>query len=228
MQKKHLYKVDVIKRAIESYGFTTSIEALAINLFSRQAVKALSVCDVIFGCTDTADSRALLNSLSQFYCVPYIDVGVQLDADGQGGIKNICAAINYISPAGQTLQKRGTITDKEIMGATLYRTSPSMYEQQECEHYIVGAKVDSPAVLCVNMAASSFAFLDFMSRIHEIRSEDNSKFERTYIDYTNMRLLHDQEEPVSFQALRNIGRGDVEPLLNSTELSISENEAING
>ncbi len=225
--KKKLYKVDVIKHAIKGYGFTTSIEALAINLFSRHAVKALSVCDVIFGCTDTADSRALLNNLSEFYCVPYIDVGVQLDADGQGGIRSICAAINYISPAGQTLRNRGTITDKEIMGATLYRTSPNMYEQQEREHYIVGAKVDSPAVLCVNMAASSFAFLDFMSRIHEIRSEDNSRFERTYIDYTNMRLLFDQEEP-SFQAFRNIGRGDVEPLLNNTELSTSENEVING
>lgn len=212
-------KVEVLKEAISTYGFSTKVEALTENLFSIQAVKALSRCDVIFGCTDTADSRALLNSISQFYCIPYIDVGVQLAADGNGNIKSICAATNYVAPDGITLVKRETITVDEIYAAALKRKSPKQYQQELEDKYIKGINVESPAVLCVNMAASSFAFLDFLSRIHKIRSDQSKEYNRTYIDYTNMRIIPESFENTSYLSLKNLGLGDVKPLLYNVDLS---------
>lgn len=51
---------------------------------SPEAVHEVACCDVIFGCTDGAEARHLLNHIATFYSIPYFDVGVRLDADGQG------------------------------------------------------------------------------------------------------------------------------------------------
>lgn len=216
--KNSTKKVDALKTAIKTYGFDTEIEAISLNLFSKEAVSALSRCDFIFGCTDTADSRALLNDICIFYCIPYIDVGVHLNADGKGNVSKVCFTVNYVQPNGTTLIQRKSITEDEVYSTTLKRINPEQYCRQIEEHYIKGVAVESPGVMCVNMAASSFAFLEFISRIHDIRSDGNDPFDSLHIDYTNMRIIY-EDFPIGDRKNKNLGKGTVSPLLNKAVLS---------
>jgi hypothetical protein len=69
---------------------------------SRAAIHALSVCDVIFGCVDTHTGRFAMNLVSTYHIVPYFDVGVMIDAAGDGDMKgrirDILGTVHYVVP----------------------------------------------------------------------------------------------------------------------------------
>lgn len=56
---------------------------------------------------DGAEGRHILSRLCTFYCLPYFGVGVKLEADGMGGMTQICGGINYLQPDGSSLLSRG-------------------------------------------------------------------------------------------------------------------------
>jgi len=64
----------------------------AAGLMNTEVLRALSTCDVLFGCMDSVDGRHVLNKLASAYVIPLIDLGVTLDADGAGGIDSIWSA----------------------------------------------------------------------------------------------------------------------------------------
>ncbi|MFX8972762.1 ThiF family adenylyltransferase, partial [Acinetobacter baumannii] len=76
-------KVQVLSKLIHSLGFGQSVEGHVANLDDADAVRAISCCDVIFGCVDSAEGRNLMNRIAAFYTLPYFDVGVGLVADGE-------------------------------------------------------------------------------------------------------------------------------------------------
>jgi hypothetical protein len=96
-------KVHVMARAIARMGFGTNVEVFAGNLISRRGVEKIASCDVVFGCMDSVEGRHILNRLCAHYLIPYFDLGVKLQADGTGGIDEVCGAIHYVKPDGSTL-----------------------------------------------------------------------------------------------------------------------------
>src|SRR5437879_8706512 len=100
-------KVFALASAIARMGLGQEVLPLPLNLVSPRAVREVAACDVVFGCTDGAEARHVLNRLATFYSLPYFDVGVRLDADGSGGISNISGAVHYLQPGGSSLLSRG-------------------------------------------------------------------------------------------------------------------------
>ena len=70
-----------------------------MNFVTRKAVTEVAGCDILFGCTDGAEARHVLNRLATFYSIPYFDVGIRLDADGP--------AESLIFPVPYTISSRG-------------------------------------------------------------------------------------------------------------------------
>lgn len=128
-------KVSVAKVAVERMGLGTQVLALNENLFTELAVKAVAECDIIFGCVDTVDARHLLNKLSTFYLLPYIDLGVRIDADGRGGVDQVCGSVHYLQPGGSSLFSRGVYNMEQVRAAGLYRTDPMAYRSLEGRIY---------------------------------------------------------------------------------------------
>ena len=124
-------KVDVLASAIQKIGFGSSVRTLSCYL--GDAVECVAECDVAFGCVDTAEGRHMLNRLAVFYCLPYFDVGVRLDADGSGGIDQICGTVHYLQPGGSSLLSRGAITMDQIRAENIRRSSPDEYERLKSE-----------------------------------------------------------------------------------------------
>ena len=96
-------KATVQQRSIESMGLGTKVTCFDKDLMNTEVLRALSTCDVLFGCMDSVDGRHVLNKLASAYVIPLIDLGVRLHADGAGGIDSVWTVVNTILPGGSSL-----------------------------------------------------------------------------------------------------------------------------
>jgi hypothetical protein len=212
-------KVEVLAEAIERMGLGTHVEPYVADLFTPDVVRAVSSADIIFGCIDTVDARHLLNRIASFYVLPYFDLGVKLEADGEGGIEQVCGSVHYVRPGGGSLLSRGTYTLEDAQAAALRRTDPVEYAKQVREKYIRGANEDRPAVISVNMLIASLAVNDFLARIHSYRHEPNASYAIQRVSLSHDIFIHGPDETTCRVAGCHLGRGDMIPLLNLPDLS---------
>jgi hypothetical protein len=209
------YKTDVLAEAVEGIGLGTKVLSLPMDLENQLAIRAISECDVVFGCMDGVTGRHLLNRIAVFYLIPYFDVGVRLDADGRGGIDNICGRINYLIPGGSSLLSRGCITTDALEAESLMKSNPEEYANRLKEGYIKGVEVERPAVITPNTFYSALVVNEFLARIHPYRHDENSKFRNYCFSLAQNQfyeLLFDDNPCPSLA--KYAGRGDMTPLLN--------------
>lgn len=215
-------KVEVMARAIAAMGFGTELEIIADDLATPRAVKAVAECDAVFGCMDGVEGRHLLNRLAAFYVLPYFDVGVKLEADGHGGVKEACGAIHYIRPDGSTLQDRKVYNAEQLKAAGLRRTDPKAYREQVRAGYIRGIVEDRPAVISINMQMASTAINEFLARLHPYRYDENADSAVVRTSFITNANFREAEPALSGTFSAHIGRGDIRPLLSMPDLSEPE------
>jgi hypothetical protein len=213
------FKVDVAADAVRRMGLGTVVIPLAENIVNPRVVRCVAASDLAVGCMDGAEGRNLLNRLATFYCIPYFDVGVRLDADGYGGISQICGSVNYLQPGGSSLLSRRVITSEEIAAEGLRRTDPEAYKEQVKAGYIRGVREDRPAVASVNMHFASLAVNELLARLHRYRDDENQDFAWFGSSLTQSRLFQAGDGDPCRSLSRHVGRGDVAPLLDMPSLS---------
>jgi hypothetical protein len=215
-------KVEVMARAIAAMGFATELEIIQADLATPRAVKAVAECDVVFGCMDGVEGRHLLNRLAAFYALPYFDVGVGLESDGLGGIREACGAVHYIRPDGSTLQDRNVYTPAQLRAAGLRRTDPKAYRDQLRAGYIHGVQEERPAVISINLQMAAAAVNEFLARLHPYRLDDNADSAIVRTSFVQAMEYREGEQTASGMFAPHIGKGDVRPLLLMPELSEPE------
>ncbi len=220
-----LPKVALVRRSVEALGFGTRIEAFADTLFAPEIVHSLANCDILFGCMDSIDGRHLLNKLAAFYLIPYLDLGVKIEADGLGGVNQVCGTVHYLLPEGSSLLSRGVYTMEQVRAAGLRRTNPAAYRDLLAEGYIKGVAEDRPAVIQLNMLVASLAVNELMARLHPYRIEDNGDYAAHRISLSHGIFAHEGDGEPCAALARHAGRGDVHPLLDWPELSAGEEKA---
>jgi hypothetical protein len=218
--KRH--KVVSMAKAIAAMGFGTEVEIFACDLATPEAVKAVGECDVVFGCMDGVEGRHLLSNIGAHYMVPYFDLGVRLEADGEGGIQEACGAVHYIRPDGSGLLDRGVYTMEQVKAAGLRRTDPKAYRDQVKRGYIRGVAEDRPAVISINTNIASLAVNEFLARLHPYRYDDNAESAIVRVSFIQNQTYREKEPRASGMFARRLGRGDVTPLLGMPELSEME------
>lgn len=177
------------------------------------AIDLLAGCDVVFGCMDSVEGRDTLNRLATFYTLPYLDLGVRLDADGAGGVKSVSGSVHYLLPGASSLKSRGVYTDEQVYAEYLQRTDPAFYADQVKRGYIRGVKVDSPAVISINTAVASFAVNELLARLHPFRTVPNAEFAIHKLLISHGRTTRRPEGTVDVELAQWVGRGDCRPLL---------------
>jgi hypothetical protein len=212
-------KAFALASAVARMGLGQELLPLAANLVSQQAVREVAACDVIFGCTDGAEARHLLNRIASFYAIPYFDVGVRLDADGLGGIANIAGAVHYVQPGGSSLLSREVYTMADVEAEELRRTNPAMYRARRDEGYIRGVREDRPAVISVNMFFAALMVQEFLARLHPFRNQPNASYATVRGNLLEPFLATEPDGSPCNVFGRHVGRGDVEPLLDRPDLS---------
>ena len=216
-------KVSVLAEAIEEIGLKTKIIQIDKNLFdANEALFELISCDIICGCVDSVDGRHLASQLSNFYVIPYFDLGVRLIADGKGGINTIVGSVHYLQPGMSSLLSRGLYTFQRLGAESLRRTDPEAYKEQVKQKYIEGVDVDRPAVISINMLISSIAIMELLNRLHVFKDDEAQSYARIMIDYCGSCIDNSSETSfiVDENAVKWAGRGDCKPFLRMPELDL--------
>jgi hypothetical protein len=212
-------KVDALAESVARMGLGTEVVRIAKPLATRDAVLALASCDVVIGCMDSHDGRRTLNRLSEFYVLPYFDCGVGLDADGKGGIDKIVAASHYVQPGGSGMLARRLVNQKKADAEAWARNDPVAYAELRRQKYIDGVEEDRPAVISVNALAASLVVNEMLARLHPYRADPNERFASVRLALSDM-VLDVESETREGAMKRTLGRGDVQPLLDMSDLSV--------
>lgn len=224
--KCRAFKVDVMARAIGEMGFGTKVETFATDLYDPDAVRAVTACDIVFGCMDSIDGRHLLNRISSFYILPYFDIGVRLIADGAGGVEQVCGSVHYLKPGGSSLLSRGLYTLDQAHAAALFSTDPVAYAEQVGDGYIEGVHEEKPAVMSVNMVYAALAVNELLARLHPYRLDPNAEYDRHTISLSHGIYEHAAHDVPCALLSNHLGRGDVIPLLDMPALSDKRKESV--
>jgi hypothetical protein len=212
-------KVYAIASAIARMGLGQEVTPLHANLITPDAVKRVAECDIVFGCMDGAEGRHMLNRLATFYTMPYIDVGVRLDADGHGGVDQVAGAVHYLQPGGSSLLSRGVYSMDRVNAEEIRRTNPGLYRRRIKEGYLRGVEEDRPAVISVNMFFAALAVNEFLARLHPYRNRPNGAYAELAGSLSEMQFYPEAEAAPCQILERHVGRGDIVPLLERPVLS---------
>lgn len=212
-------KVEVMKRSIDEAGFQTKVTIFNSHITLQEVIKELAECDVLIGCVDGAEGRHVLNLVSSFYLIPMFDLGVRLDADGEGGIDNIFGSIHYVQPGGSSLLSRKQYSIEKLVGEGMKRTDPEEYESRKRDGYLAAANESNPAVISINMQVASTAINDFLNRVHPFRNIDNESVSFIRIIFGELYMEAQLDDTACPFFNRFVGLGDIEPLVNLSELS---------
>lgn len=209
-------KVDLMKREIEKVGFNTTVTVFHSHISTYSIVKELSQCDVLVGGVDGAEGRHILNMISSCYIIPFIDMGVKLDADGKGGINGIFGSVHFIQPGGSSLLSRQQYNLETLRSEGIKRSNKEEFERNQ---YLANVNESSPAVISINMQVAATAINELLSRIHPYRNINNTDVDVVRIMFTDcMTYPESSNDPCPYFS-KFTGIGDVEPLLNNPELS---------
>ncbi len=217
--EKKTLKVEVMRRSIEETGFGTKITSFPKHVSEYEIVKEFGECDILFSCVDGAEGRHILNLISSFYLIPLFDLGVRLEADGNGGINGIFGSVHYIQPGGSSLLSRGQYNLEQLEAESLKRVNQCVYQELAKNKYLINVNESRPAVISINMQVAATAINDFLGHIHPYRNINNEEIDVTRIIFHEWTLFHEKsDEPCPFFN-KFLGKGDVEPLLNNPGMS---------
>ena len=214
-----LTKVEVAQRHVLAMGLGTTPIPIPLDLAHATTIEALAKCDVVVGCVDSHDGRQLLNRLATFYVIPYLDVGVRLDADGGGGVEHISGAVHYVQPGGSSLLSRGVINSKMASAQAMHRADPDGYAERRDQGYLRGVDETRPAVVSINGMFACMGVNELLARLHGFRGDDHMFSQQRFILSDPLYNPVAESEPCP-SLVRHVGRGDVTPLLDLPALSV--------
>lgn len=206
-------KAVMMRAHVERIGLGTEVITFQGRVDTIEAIQLISTADVLIGCVDSLEGRDTLNRVATYYTLPYLDVGVRLDADGQGGVASVSAGVHYLQPGGSSLKSRRVYSDEGLRAEYLKRTDPPFYEDQVRRGYIRGVRVDSPAVISVNTLAAATAVNELLARLHPFRTSSNAEFAIQKLLLTHGRVVHRAEGESDAELAPHVGRGDCAPLI---------------
>lgn len=198
----------------------TKVTVIKTHIGTPEAIKAIGEADIVFGCVDSIDGRYLLNRITTLYMQPYFDIGIKLEADGRGGVTQVCGNVHYLQPGKSSLQTRGVFSSDDIRAAMLKRFDPALYQDLVESKYIKGAQENRPAVISLNMNIASLGIMDFLARIHSYR-HDPENCGRIVMSHSSGMLKYFSEEEcgeVDLILKKLLGKGDIEPILGLSGL----------
>ncbi len=174
--KRGTPKVIVAARNIRRAAPEAEAEILDQSLFDRESIDALKGCDLLVVCTDTHASRLVSNRLSAQYLIPIVHVGVNIDVDSEGNIKDISGEC-VIPPVGEWCLQCASIFDTQMASWEL-----SSEEERSLlikRGYI--RDMPSPAVYHINATMASLAVAEIHNVVYPYRKI------RRYVAYDQLK-----------------------------------------
>lgn len=201
------FKVHAVANRLAAESLVSTIKAFPLDLWEKDAFEALKSVDVLFGCVDSIDGRALMSRLCDYYCIPYIDLGVRLVAGAETTVQNVTGAVHYLQPGMSSLLDRGVFKQDQVDAALLKRSSPRRFSEQVKEGYMRELQGQRPAVITVNMTAAALALNELLARLHPYRYRCNSEFAEQRFEFADFDFFCTPEKSEN-RNMRLVAMGD--------------------
>jgi molybdopterin-synthase adenylyltransferase len=143
-------KVELAKLSINWVQPNAQVNAIQGNVVWASCGRALLDCDLIFGCTDSHGSRAVLEQIAYQYLIATIDMGSVIRVE-DGNITHIVGRVQMLAP-GLACLTCGRLLDPE----QVRRDMMTEFERRQ-DPYIVGTTEPAPAVISINGTVTSLA-----------------------------------------------------------------------
>lgn len=144
-------KTEVARRSISAIAPDARVEMYERDVRDCGAARAIAACDVVFSCTDSHASRALLTRLPYQYGNALIDMGTLVRAEGTAYVD-----VRTVTPATPCLDCQRVLDTERI---TIETQTPDQRELARRFGYAPGTGAAVPAILPVNTIAVSLAML---------------------------------------------------------------------
>ena len=165
-------KVDVTRTMVERMGLGADVHTYKGWVGDAAVRERLKSCDVLFGCTDDHDGRALLNRFAYFYLVPVFDMGIRINVARDGAsVTHADARVTAIIPGARCLLCHGVVNPVQAREDDLLRRDPEEYARRraEGEAYIRGGGLPNPAVVTFTTGVACMAVDEFVHRLTNYR-----------------------------------------------------------
>lgn len=151
-------KVEVAaERALEIQP-QAKIERTVGDVADHSVLRQLLACDVVFCCTDSHGSRAVLNQIAYQYFIPTFDLGVHVAASDDE-VQSMTGRVQMLAPGLPCLVCHNLL-DPELVRRDLMTEA-----QRTADPYIVGAHIPQPAVMSLNGTVASMGVTMMLSAI---------------------------------------------------------------
>ena len=165
-------KVDVTRAMVERMNLGADVHTYKGWVGDPALRDRLKSCDVLFGCTDDHDGRALLNRFAYFYLVPVFDMGIRINVAPDGAaVTHADARVTAMIPGARCLLCHGVVNPVLAREDDLLRRDPEEYARRraEGEAYIRGGGLPNPAVVTFTTGVACMAVDEFVHRLTNYR-----------------------------------------------------------
>lgn len=143
-------KTEIAARYIRQVAKDSNIQCIEADVVETKIARALTEADLLFGCTDSHGSRAVIQQVAYQYLIPYIDMGVTLIAR-KGAMTHVYGRVQLLAPGLACLTCSALLDPEQVR-----RDMLTSFERQ-ADPYIQGDREPAPAVMSLNGTVSSLA-----------------------------------------------------------------------
>lgn len=152
------HKVEVAARMVQAIHPDAVCKTVVGNIVHVRTARELTNADVIFGCTDSHGSRAILQQISYQYLIPCFDMGTTI-ATERGQVQAIVGRVQLLAPDLPCFSCSGLLDPNEVRRDMM---SPA---ERKLDPYILGHTEPAPAVISLNATVVSLAVTMFMATV---------------------------------------------------------------
>jgi hypothetical protein len=145
-------KTDVAAKSVAQYS-SAKIRTISDSALKQSVLAQMRRCDLIFGCVDNDRTRATLNRFAYQYLVPFIDMGVRLDAR-MGKVSAAAGRVSVVGPGRTCLRCSHHLDTERILAESMPKGERDRLVK---EGYVMGVDEPAPAVVSLNTIVAGLA-----------------------------------------------------------------------
>jgi molybdopterin/thiamine biosynthesis adenylyltransferase len=154
-------KVKVLTDYLQQIAPDADISAMEALVMEQAVARALTGCDVLFGCTDDNAGRLILSRLASYYLMPFIDCGVLISSE-YGIIRGIDGRVTVQTPGAACLVCRNRV---DLARAAAEQLDPAERQLRQDEGYAPELGGIEPAVVTFTSMVASQAVSELIERL---------------------------------------------------------------
>lgn len=154
-------KVDVARRYLVAMERMVKVETITGDIVRERYAHPLLNADLIFGCTDSHGSRAVIQQIAYQYLIPCIDVGSTIVVSGRK-VAYMIGRVQMLTPG------LGCFTCSNLLDPNEVRRDMMSDVERKVDPYLQGAREPAPAVMSINGTVASLGVTMFLSHVAHI------------------------------------------------------------